>query len=521
MKVYENIQKSLFKLTNITAFIIIAGILLLNFKYSSITYSSWYPLIFTNNFLIVFIQIVFAIIIINLFYILSIKLPKRWLITLIVVINLIAFIFKLLVSINFSSIPIDDSYIVFEAANAYVYNHLYIPEYISTYLMHIPRQLGLVTILLPLVKIFNFNYFYLINFQAILIQVSILVIGIAIYKLKGIKSFFISTLLLNLFIPTSFLTLLVYGEVYTLFFLSLAFLFYVYKSEKNWFIWISILSLGFAYLSRTTTNIWIIALIITIIFTEIPNRKILTTITCLLLILIVPYNLVSYIYSTGVVNVNDHNYPQNTWIRLGLGYSGFDGVSAGYYNDQVDKDFILLNEDTDDMELLNQKIINDSIDYLLENNNFIKFFAQKMIISWTDADFDMLSRIYPFAGEYIGNPYGEYLSDNIYGSASINANFTSSFSLSIFDNRTLIMYLEKIYMYQILILLMMSFLLIKHEEKPKIFISILIIGVFLFNLIFEVKGRYNFIHFTGFIVFISYYLIDTISVLKDKLKSIY
>lgn len=442
-------------------------------------------------------------------YSMVLKTTRKIQVFIIILIHTFALLVKLLIVYHLGNYPVADSYMVLESANAFAYNFNYIPDYLREYLSHIPRQLGLVTLWIPLVKLFQFNLTRFLMFQAILVQLSLIILSASLYQWKGIRTSFIGTILLNLFIPNSFLVLWVYGEPYTLFFLALALFFYVQCQRKSIFEVFVYVSLSLAYLARVTTNLWILSLILVLVLQRMDLSKKILSILALMICLILPYQAIYLFYNPLIVQ---HPYPNNSWIRIGTGYSGFDGKTAAYYNDQIETDFLAYQEDTNQMAQYNNEVILSNVETLWSNQQLIPFIVHKLEITWTDPDYEMMTRIYPFYGSKIETP--ESLSQSMmYGSAQMDYQSTSFLGTWIQSQRLFILKFEKAFMLGLFALFILVLLIRKKKEPEDLLFIVVWLAHFAFYLLVEVKGRYTFILTNGLILYLSLHFEESISAL--------
>lgn len=445
-------------------------------------------------------------------YSLVLRTSQKIQIFLIVLIHALAIIVKFIIVFHTGNYPVADSYLVLESANAFAYNFNYIPDYLRVYLSHIPRQLGLVTLWIPLVKLFQFNLTRFLVFQVILIQASLALIAISLYQWKGIRTALVGTILFNLFIPNSFLVLWVYGEPYTLFFLALALLFYSQRKRHSWYEALMYVSLSLAYLARVTTNLWILSLILVVVLQKMDLSKKTVTILALLTCLILPYQALNLFYNP---LIEQRPYPSNSWIRIGTGYSGFDGKTAAYYNDQIETDFMVYQENTNQMAQYNNEIILENVETLWSTHQVIPFIIHKLEITWTDPDFEMMTRMYPFYGSKLESP--EVLSQTVmYGSAEMNYQPTSTLGTWLQAQRSLLLKFEKAFMLGLFSLVLLVLFMRKKKDVEDLFFIVVWLAHFAFYLLVEVKGRYTFILTNGMILYLSLHFEETFSGLLAK-----
>lgn len=513
LKYLENIKHIFLQLVTISSISALLIVFFLNAQYTSFTYSSWYPLIFENSWVSSFLKIILMSIGFYGLYLIVRKLNFKVSITLIILINAFTLGVKMWLVYAVGSYPVADSYLVLESANAIVTNSQYIPSFLSAYLSHIPRQLGLVSLLIPLVKWAQFDYFKILYLQAFIIQASLVFLSIGVYRYKGIKAAVVVSVLLNLFLPNSYLVLWLYGEPYALFFTSIAFAFLPTQKRSFLYLVIFIGSIILAYLARVTSNLWILALVISFILVK-PSRLGLAVV--LISVLGLTYPIVQTYYQD---MIPIHAYPNNTWLRIGTGYSGFDLKTPGFYNDQIEEDFIMLNEDTQAMADYNNSQIMRNLASLVETKTLGTFLYQKMIVTWTDPDFEMMSRIYPFYGSLIENPM-EQSKSVLYGSAAMDFNPQSSSAKTLQNLHSLSLKFESTFYLVLLLLVLSQFIFHRKDNGYHVFIRLLFLAYVAFYLGVEVKGRYPFLMLEALIVYASLEYMDFFLWIQSKLSTL-
>lgn len=493
------------------AIVITIAIFVLNFQYTTFTYSSWYPLIFDNSFLSSLAKVIIALLLIILLGLFIKNLNRKYIIPLIVLINLVTFILRILIINGFNNFPVADSWHVFNGANVLFFTEDIRPLYIGNYFALYPQQLGIVTLLYPLALLFkeNINAYY--QAQVILIQVAILLLTISSYKLKGLKAAFITTLFLNLFIPNYFVSFLIYGDLYAMLFLTIAFVVFAYRdvfsSKPFLYYGLVLLCLSLAYLARLSTNVFVLAIIFTALISYRVSSKLFIRIALLMSTIILPFMLITNFFNVQDVELGKYAFPTNTWLRLGLGYSGFDEKTPGYHDIKTDIEFRNVGYDAQAMSKINQTVIDKQLRLFQDPDKALDFFKQKTIIMWTDPDFEMMTLIVPFKGSKIEDPRKTYQEIN-YGFGAIDLSVKTDFGNLLTENYYMIRKYEKVFMFSILILLLLSFLKAKKDDQVALYARLILIGFFLLHLLIEIKSRYVFVCVNALILYVSLYFTE-------------
>ena len=156
------------KIIYVLSIIILLIVSVFNLSHSTLTYSSWYPLIFRNNFYKTgFLFMLCLLFIVCLYYFVK-NIKQKVLLPTIIFINTISLIIKVTIIVSFNNSPIADSWDIFNGVNTLLFTSdkglLYIGNYFAMY----PQQLGMVSILSPIAFLFKWDvnaYYY---FQAFL-----------------------------------------------------------------------------------------------------------------------------------------------------------------------------------------------------------------------------------------------------------------------------------------------------------------------------------------------------------------
>lgn len=510
-----------FNFIYILAIVISVAIFVLNIQYSTFTYSSWYPLIFNNSLMSSILKVIISLILVIILGIIVKKINEKYIISLIVILNITTLIIRLFIIGSFDNFPVADSWHVFNGTNVLFFTNDIRPLYVGNYFALYPQQLGIVTILYPLALFFRENILGYYYSQVVIIQLTIILLTLISYKLKGIKASFITSILLNLFIPNFFVAFLIYGDLYAYFFLVLAFTLYIYSKDhqsKYRYLYMSLiyLCLVFAYLARLSTNVFIIAMIITFFLHNRFNLKVIIAIILMLSIIVVPFKLIDKAFDVKDVELGKYAFPSNTWLRLGFGYSGFDEKTPGFHDIKTDEEFKNVGYDSNKMRIINQELINDRLEAFRDFKYMFNFFKAKTTIMWTDPDFEMMTLIIPFKGSKISEPELSYKEIN-YGFGKIDLTTKNEFGQLITDNYYSIRKYEKIYIFSLLLLLMLMFIKIKKEDKIMVFGRLILIGFFILHLIIEIKSRYLYVCINALIFIVSLYYLEVFDKYYEKI----
>lgn len=505
---FNYIQSLAFFIKKYLSIVVLSLVFLLSLFYTSFIYSSWYPVIVENEITMSLVKLLLGIIIFTLIIYLTKVLNKKTLIILIVLINFIGIILKLFLVFSIKNYPVHDSWHMMHSLNQ-ILNNIYETFQPGGYLITHKHQLGLATVLLPVIKIFGYEANGIFIFQALLLQLTFIVFTFGIYIKRGVKSAFVSSALFSLFLPNTFSIFLFYGDIYSLFYLSMSLLVYLLINKVNrisiklLFYTLIYIFLSLAYFARATSGVLILALVIFIIITYKSNIKKYISILSLLSVFVVPVFINQQIYSS-IFNydVNKYSLPSNTYLRVGTSYSSWDDKSAGYYDFEVGTDFTNLKFDHNKMSELNKKIIVEQINNLYNNNELYDFMKTKLSIAWSDADFEMATYLLPFSGQifqrvtidspkdYFGTGAFDLVPLNKFGDFLINQYFN-------------IRNVEKIYLLGLQFTTFVLFIFCNKKKEISI-LQITLIGMFLYMMLFEVKSRYLWVFMNIWIVSISF-----------------
>lgn len=514
-------KKFIYILSILTLFIIS----IFNLTHTTLTYSSWYPLIFKNNVLKIAILVSMSFFLVMSLYYLVKYINRKYIISSIILVNFIFLLIKVVIILSFNNSPIADSWDIFNGVNTLLFTSDKGPLYIGNYFAMYPQQLGMVSILSPLAILFKWDvnsYYY---FQAFLIQLTIVLLTLCSFKIKGLKVSLITTILLNLFIPNLFVPFLIYGDLYSYFYITILYTLYLYtrsnesKLIKVLVILVSLILISFAYLARISTIVFIIAFFIVYFINKSINKKYFVILALTVLFVTNAYPMNTKLYDKGDVCLGEHEFPSNTWIRLGVSYSWFDQVTPGFHDQRIDWDFKSVGFNKNRMLVINNHVIKDRLNQMFKTNEWIHFYKKKMVILWTDPDFEMMSYIAPFKGEHMSNP-GELQKVELHGSGATNLKVENGIGEWIQKNYYLLRDFEKMYLYATLFIGFLVFVNRKDESDEKFFIRLLLIGFFALHMLIEIKSRYIFVFYSSFIFVVSLTYYEEFEKLLISLKKI-
>ena len=513
--------KSIQKFRDLSSFFIYAlslfviGIIIyVNFFYTTYTYSSWYPLVFENGLISSALKIIIVLFLWILIHFLSKKLNKVGIVIAIILINIVSLWLKYYVIKSFNNAPVADAWFIFDGTDVlhFTDNPAYLMK--GMYFGMYPEQLGMTTLLWPIALMFRLDinaYYY--SF-AWMMQLSILMLTFGAYKIKNEISALWLSLIMNLFVPNLFVVFLIYGDLFSLFFISVAFLYYALfiHSRKTQYeivhFTILLMMLALAYLARVSTNVILIAIGIVALVWGRSYIRTLGTVLLVSLVLLFTYPLNEKVYYHEKVYLGEYSHPFNSWIRLGTGYSGFDQTTPGFHNYQVDVDLKNLGYSKEKMSQLNTNIIHNQVQTLFENGTFSDFFYEKIKISWTDPDFEMMTLILPYAGHSFEDPRTSSKTE-LYGSGAFNLTTNTPFGSWLTSHYYDIRKYEKVLYFGILISIFLS-MFKKRADLIDYFFRLITIGFFLLQLLIEIKSRYVYVYMNVMLIYGALYFPDVL-----------
>lgn len=489
---FARLQEFAHRIKTTLAFIVLFIVGYISFAQTSFIYSSWYPVIVQNEIISSIIKLLLGLCLFSLLVVIVRKTPVKSLLFLIIMSNVFGVVLRTLVLISFKNYPVHDSWHMLHNMNLIFMNDLS-PFAVGGYFSMYNHQLNLVTLFSPLVSMFGYDTQPIFVFQLIMMQLSIIFLVISIYLVKGKRSAFFLSVLLNIFLPNFPVIFLFYGDLYSLFLLSFAILLLSIKTSikkliflKYFFIY---LFLTLAFFARFTSGIFYIAVIILLLIHGNVTRKKIYIFLLLTSIFIVPGFLNQEYYKLKYsVELGEHSLPSNTWFRVGTSFSSLDESSAGFFDVQVYRDFNALNFNNEKMQILNYKVIKDQLQTLAKDWAWIDFLETKLSIAWADPDFEMTTLLLPFSGQIFDKVTIDSPKD-YYGTGAFDLVPTNGFGETVTNQYFNIRNIEKI-MYQGLVFWTLISFIYNRKNKGIDLVQIALIGMFLYLAIFEVKSRY-------------------------------
>lgn len=474
------------------ALLILTILLYLNITNITYIFAGIFPLITNQSITLAFV----SMILVTAFFFITNKLnfTNKAIIISIIVMNLIAFLLRIILVLSFDVQPAGDMYAVVASGVEYFYFGDLKPFWPGGYVSNYVHQLGLLQLLSFMFKSFRFNYlpYYILN--GMLIQLSILMLSSSVYRKYNPTSGLITTFLLNLFIPAYFMTFYIYGDVLALF--ALSSIVFMSTLEKSYWVKISLLFLlmTIAYISRSTSIVWMIAFsMITLISKSKVKNKLFIVLALVLAVVLPQKLLITYYNQKEQLNLGENSLPMSAWIAIGTDYSSIDNESPGFYNAKYLDYLIESKFDQSKSNEFNVLKIKNNLSDLIRDNKIFDFFNKKVKLTWTDPDFESMNSILPINYDVKPEDFNSNQAIRL-GSGGPDTRYKNLIGEIIWDKMFLIRNLEKVYI--ISILLMSVYTLIRNRKSNSLslfFFELLIVGFFIIMLILETKPRYTFV----------------------------
>lgn len=425
--------------------------------------------------------------------------------TIFILLNLFFLTIRILLLTSFEVGAAGDSWYTINSGSLLL-NNVFTPlqkgGYISTY----SHQLGLLTILLPLIKLFDYTYFpyYLIN--TLLVQISTITFALVVRNLRDEKAAFICLILLNLFLPNYFYSFLIYGQVFGLFFISIAIYFYTkYKSNKLYSIFFFIFLL-LAYYARLAILVWVIAFIIFELFMNHNLKSKITHIVVYLLIILFanPLLISTYNFVLGT-NIGKYSMPSSVSIAIGQDY-GINNI-PGFYSPKYISYYYTNKLDKDMFETYISEQIESNVTNHIENGTYFNFLSDKYIFTWSEQDLSSMNHVIASNPNISFKDFSENNNLRV-GSASTDTKTINLFGEVIIEKMFVLRNYEKSFILFVLLLSFIgSILNIKKTRNIMFLFELIIIGLPLLLLIIESQPRYTFMY-TNFLIVYSVLNLD-------------
>jgi len=491
-------RKQLLKIENIIFICILMSIIVLNI-YGSIFMLASYWCCLDKNKIVQFIIAIMISCLITFLYRRT-TLARYKVIIVFIAINTISLIIRILVCKSFLTYPASDqwqlinaligmaNYNSADALNTGGYLNIYSNNALCYYLYY------------PFVKLIDTNYqlYYVLN--AFLVQISFILLGLFVWKQKGEKASLLSSVVLNLFIPSYFMSFVVYGDIPSLVLISLGL--FSFAFIKNSFLKYITLSLfiGLSYIARATSIVWIVAvLIVILLFEKEKIKKALLILLCVITFLL-PSAVSKYsIEKEFNVDLDSNSMPVQAWIYIGTGYS-IPG-DAGIFNPLPLNTLSETNYNSNETaRLLNSAII-ENLTKLKNPKELVLFVKRKIQNTWTDPDFESMGFVMPNSGYNASDFKNGYRIP--VGTGPTETTYKNALGQFVYDNFQSIRNIEKIYLFIILLWLLYSSVLRCKKNKYdaiSLFLELNLVGMFFLQLILETKPRYVFVSFVMVIV---------------------
>lgn len=493
------------KIENIIFLFSLLIIIVLNIYGSIFMLASYWPCLDKNMFIPFVISLLLMITLIYFYNKFNISKNKAIVISLIVTLTSISF--RLYLNKSFNVYPTSDQWQMLSGLNTLINENDFSPldkyRYFGIYphiaLLYFPLYLP--------IKLFKYNALPYYNLNAFAIQISFILLSLSIKNIKGLKEGFFTYLFLNLFIPSYFLNFVIYGDVISLFFISLALLILSINFNDFLKLILSSFCIGTSYLGRTNSIVWIIALVIVLIlYTKKPLNT--TLAIGISTICFISPKLFTESFLNNKANNNIYNYslPTSSWIYTGTGYS-IPG-DAGIYNPFGLDTFFDNDCDHNKTDSIVKEAIKDNLYNLSNPKSMTLFLKRKNENTWCDPDFESMGFVMPNSG-YVVEQFVEEGYRIPVGTAQEDATYTNKLGDFVYSNFMTIRLLEKIYLFIVLLIpFLTSIFRIKNNEYTKysLFYQLNFVGFFLLQLFIETKPRYVLISFILMIVLAVYEL---------------
>ena len=399
------------------------------------------------------------------------------------------------------SYPVADSSCIFNIASEFLhgnYNNFFDEK---SYLAAYPYQLGMIFFIELIYKVVGEGVYF---FPMILNVVCMCTIFYFLYKItkevfNEIMTSTITIILLFGCFPAILYCTYIYGTIYGLTFavIGIYALICYYNSDKIRYIIMSAMSIGISIIFKSNYSIVLVAAIIMLIF-KFCNVNKITTIIFMILVLVIPVllnTLLCTYYEERSGGEIKKGAPKSLWIAMGLQEGD---VAEGWYNGFNWLTF-LENPNNQDSDKIAKESIKESIEHFKNNPKYaINFFSKKIISQWAEPTYQSL-----FSSHYLKQ----------------HARELSDVGKSIYEgylNKVLLYYMN-IYNFIIWVCSFFFFIINRKKITPQqLFCGIIIIGGFLFHIMWEGKSMYIFPYFMLAIPYCSAGISSIAYLLKKK-----
>ena len=496
--------KPLSKIENLIFLVVTLILLALNIYGSTFMLASYWPCLDKNMVVPFLISLLLSSTLLYIFR--KVDVSKKTTIISIIVFSVIGLVFRLILNNSFSTYPASDQWQTLNHLNAIINNNDYGPLNKGNYFSIYPHLLLLVLPMYIPVKLFGYTAIGYYNLNAILIVISFMFITLFINKTTNNKTALFACILLNLFIPSYFLDFVIYGDVFSLFFISLALFLFAIRNN-NISIVLAFLSIGLAYICRSNSIVWAVALFIAyLVFNKLSYKSIIT-LSLSLIVLITPKMLINNYFENKLqIDLNEYSLPTSSWIYTGTSYN-LEG-DAGIYNPFGLCALEASQYDSIKTNIIIKEGIKDNLKNFTNPKELALFLKRKIQNTWCDPDFETMGFVMPNSGYVVQQVVEEGYRIPV-GTAPEGTTYTNKLGQFVYENFTKIRMIEKIYLFLILIIsITVSFIRNKRNDFNiySMFLQLNIIGFFILQLFMETKPRYVLISFIVMIVYAIYEL---------------
>lgn len=496
-------SKTLSKIENIIFLFIIFILIILNIYGSIFMLASYWPCLDKNDVFPFVIAIILTISIILVFKNFDIR-KKHFYIYLSISI-LLSLCFRIYLNRCFSAYPSSDQYQSLDCLNMIINENDARPLQKGQYFGICSYLANLIPLFFIPVKLFGYDALNYYDFNALLIVISIVSITMFVKNKNGYKAAFFTNLFMNLFIPLYFLDFVVYGDVFSLFFVSMSMFVLSLDSLKEYLkLIIASFLIGTAYMARSNSVVYIIALLISyLVFNKPTVKQICKIIICIIVFIFPSFTNQKFIEYKYKVDLESYSIPVSSFIYIGTGYS-LDG-DAGIYNPTGINTLSETNFNKSKTNSIMVEKVKENLFKLSDVNELALFLKRKLQNTWCDPDFETMGFVMPNEGydvdEFVAEGYRLPV-----GTSAQGTTFMNNFGKFIYDNFMSIRKVEKVYLFVILVILCISSIIrIKNKifDKTCLFLQLNTVGFFFLQIILETKPRYVLVSFIFFILLAS------------------
>lgn len=425
-----------------------------------------------------------------------------------------ALTFSFILANSFDTMPSSDQIAMYFSTNDAVHGWAHALD-VGGYINMHAHQVGLFSFLYLPVKFFqeHWNYYYMLH--ALMIQTALYMVYASVKRIYSEPIALFTYIVFLMFVPVYFLEFVFYGEPYLVFVMACSLLIYSYEFKYSDYFCAFLF--GVSAMLRSNAVVLIIAFLIIKGIEIIKTKKYLLFVKCVLCLLLylfpVRFNtaIVENAYN---VEIGDYSMPFENYIAIGLGVSQMVGEPGTYdqrgYNYLVDSDY-----DKEYVKEMSLERITESLEMMKQESYRQWFFERKMIITWTDPDYECMNYVFP----NLEIPEEEFYKpdDNLISGLAPDetkpVNMLGELITKYFHKIRIV---ERIYTNAIYILAIIAALLMgckNNEKKDKLsrFLQLSFFGNVMLYLIIEAKPRYILIPFMLLILYVGCNVGDILS----------